>query len=211
LTVADYFTPSDQHKLNINDTDLGSSAGLLLPTQAGKFADEILSAGKEGLIYLVDRSNMGQFDPKHNHVIQTVHGSTAGYWASPAYWNKNIYYWGRSDFLSQYSLIRGKLSKTPLWQSPEKITPGSTPAISSNGNTNGIVWALEVHASGKPVPPAILRAYDATKVSTELYSSDQAGKRDIAGPGITFTVPTVMNGRVYVGTRTELDVYGLLP
>jgi hypothetical protein len=211
LTLVDYFTPFDQHLLNVDDMDLGSSAGLVLPTQAGKFPSEILSADKTGLLYLVNRSNMGKFNPKINHVIQMVQGSAGGYWSSPAYWNGNVYYWGRSDFLSQYSLTKGLLSKSPLWQSPEQIPIGSTPSVSANGASNGIVWALESHASEKVVPPAVLHAYDATNVSTELYNSNQAGKRDLAGVGISFCVPTVINGKVYVGTRTELDVYGLLP
>jgi hypothetical protein len=211
LSVLDYFTPFNQQKLNLNDLDLGSGAGLVLPPQAGKFADEILSAGKQGLIYLVNRSNMGKFNPKTNHVIQTVQGSKGGYWSSPAYWNGNIYYWGRLDFLSQYRLTKGLLSKSPLSQSPETAPFGCTPSVSANGTSNAIVWAIDNDPAKFPVPPAILRAYDATNVSTELYNSTQAGKRDLGGPGVALSVPTVINGRVYVGTRTELDVYGLLP
>jgi len=45
----------------------------------------------------------------------------------------------------------------------------------------------------------------------ELYNTSQAGTRDVLGPGITFSVPTIMNGKVYVGTGSELDVLGLLP
>jgi hypothetical protein len=208
--VLDYFTPFDQHMLDINDVDLGSSAGLILPRQAGKFPNEILSAGKQGLLYLVNRSKMGKFNAKTNHIIQTVHGSAKGYYASPAYWNGNIYYSGRADFLSQYSLTKGLLSESPTWQAPDIISMGSTPSSSANQTSNGIVWALETHASERPTPPATLHAYDATNVSTELYTSKQAGTRDLAGPGITFTVPLVINGKVYVGTRTELDAYGLL-
>jgi hypothetical protein len=211
LSVIDYFTPFDQHDLDINDLDLGSSAGLILSPQPGKFANEIVSAGKQGIIYLVNRSNMGKFNAKTDHVIEKVEGSPSGYWSSPAYWNGNVYYWGTSDFLSQYSLTKGLLSKTPIQHSSDQIHIGSTPSISANGSTNAIVWALESHAAAKPVPPAILHAYDATNVSTELYTSKQAGNRDLGGPGLSFAVPTVINGKVYVGTRTELDVFGLFP
>jgi len=211
LSVLDYFTPFNQKELSTQDIDLGSGAGLILPQQAGKFPDESFSAGKQGLIYLVNRSNMGKFDDKTNHVIETVQGSVGGYWSSPAYWNGNVYYWGTKDFLSQYSITKGKLSTSPIWHSSDKIPIGSTPSVSANGSSNAIVWALESHAAQMPVPPAVLHAYDATNVSTELYNSKQAGKRDLAGPGVSFSVPTVMNGRVYVGTRTELDAYGLLP
>lgn len=210
LGVLDYFTPNDQFKLAKNDLDLGSGAGLLLPPQNGKFPDEIISAGKEGLIYVVNRSNMGKFDAQKNRVVETVRGSTKGYWSSAAYWNNTVYFSGQGDFLSQYRVAQGLLSKSPVSHAP--TTYGSTPSISANGSSNAIVWAIQKRS--KPngqVLPAILHAYDATKVARELYNSQQAGQRDLLGPGITFSVPTIMNGKVYVGTASELDVLGLLP
>jgi len=107
LEVQDYFTPSDQLKLSKNDLDLGSGAGLLLPPQGGKFPDEIISAGKQGLIYVVNRANLGKFNAHKNDVIQTVRGSANGYWSSAAYWNNRVYLSGQSDFLSQYANIAG--------------------------------------------------------------------------------------------------------
>jgi len=104
------------------------------------------------------------------------------------------------------------LSASPVSQAPTQFFFGSTPAISANGSTNGIVWALERPVKIKGVlPPAILHAYNATNVSQELYNSTQAGSRDVPGPAITFGIPTVMNGKAYVGSGTELDVYGILP
>jgi hypothetical protein len=210
LAVQDYFTPFDQLKLAKNDIDLGSGAGMVLPTQNGKFPDEIVGAGKEGLIYLVNRSNMGKFNAQKNNVIQAVHGSTGGYWSSPAYWNNTVYFSGQGDFLSQYTLKNGLLSRTPVFQAPTKF--GSTPSISANGSSNAIVWAIQkrLDAHGNDLT-GVLHAYDATKVSRELYNTGQAGQRDTLGLGITFSVPTIMNGKVYVGTASELDVLGLLP
>ena len=212
LTVADYFTPYNQSDLDTMDLDLGSGAGVILPKQPGKFPNEIISAGKQGVIYLVNRSNMGKFDPQTDHVIQEVQGSTRGYWSSGAYWNNSVYLSGRSDFLSQYSLTKGMISTTPVSQAPTSFLFGSTPAISANGSTNGIVWAIERGIKVKKIlPPAVLHAYNAVKLSQELYNSNQAGNRDVPGRAITFSIPTVLNGKVYVGTGTELDVYGLLP
>jgi len=210
LGVMDYFTPYDQLKLSNNDLDMGSGAGLLLPSQSGKFPNEMVSAGKEGFIYVVNRSNMGTFDASKNRVIQTVRGSATGYWSSAAYWNNTVYYSGTDDFLSQYALSKGLLSKSPVYQAPTKFDRGSTPCVSANGSANGIVWAIERRPYNHGIPPEVLHAYDATKVSQELYNSNQAGTRDVLGPGITFSVPTVMNGKVYVGTGSELDVLGLL-
>jgi hypothetical protein len=87
-----------------------------------------------------------------------------------------------------------------------------SPTISSNGTTGGIVWALDSAGyDATPPGPAVLHAYDATNLATELYNSNQAGARDLSGIALKFTVPMVGNGKVYVGTETELDVYGFLP
>jgi hypothetical protein len=205
LRVLDYFTPYDQLKLSNNDLDLGSGAGLILPTQNGS-PDEIVTAGKEGLIYVVNRSKMGKFNSQKNNVVQTVRGSTKGYWSSAAYWNNTVYFSGQGDYLSQYTVLKGLLSKAPVFHAP--TTFGTTPSISANGLSNAIVWAIQGRGNALP---ALLHAYNALKVSQELYNSGQAGQRDLLGIGTTFSVPTIMNGKVYVGTASELDVLGLLP
>jgi hypothetical protein len=97
--------------------------------------------------------------------------------------------------------------------------PGATPAVSSGNNVSGtgIVWALDTNsttaanASGT-AGPAVLFAYDATKLGTLLFSSDTtSGSANAAGNAVKFCVPTVANGKVYVGTKTEITVFGLLP
>jgi hypothetical protein len=112
-----------------------------------------------------------------------------------------------------YTLSDGTLSSSSVAQSPTIFPVGSTPSVSANGATNGIVWAIERQDNFKQNPgnrPAVLHAYDATNVAFELYNSSQAGMRDRAGPATKYQVPTIANGKVYVGTQTELDVYGLL-
>jgi hypothetical protein len=117
----------------------------------------------------------------------------------PAYWNGNIYFWGRNDNLRAFSVTAGKLSAQGTSVGPEENTFSTpTPAVSSDGATNGIVWALEADTFYSS-DPAILRAYDATNVATEFYNSSQNSSRDAAPPAVKFTVPTIANGKVYVG------------
>ena len=207
LTVADYFTPYDWSTRSSKDLDLGSGGVLLLPKQSGSHPDEIIGADKSGDIFLIDRNHMGKFHAKYDDVVQRLNGSKTGYWSSPAYWQQNIYYDGDFDYLSMYSISDGLLSTSPISQSAIKFKQ-CTPSISSNGASNGIVWVLQVHPT---TSPAILYAYDAANLSTELYDSNQAPKnRDVPGDGVKFTLPTIANGKVYIATQTELDAYGLL-
>jgi hypothetical protein len=168
---------------------------------------------------------MGHFHAQSDSAVQVVAGATAGYWSAPAYWKGQtatyVYYAGVlqdadkgvGDQLRMYTLSGGVLSTSSVAQSPNTFPVGSTPSVSANGSTNGIVWAIERQDNFRQQPgnlPAVLHAYDATNVATELYNSSQAGTRDQAGPATKYQVPTIANGRVYVGTQTELDAYGLL-
>ncbi|HTW31780.1 MAG TPA: hypothetical protein VMD76_08885 [Candidatus Sulfotelmatobacter sp.] len=212
LSITDYFTPDNQLTLATNDEDLGSSAALILPTQTGTYPDEITGAGKQGIIYLVDRDNMGKYKTNGNDVIQTITGSTKGYYASPAYFNNAVFYSGMADYLDRFTLTKGKLSKAPVSQSPTMLTAGGTPSISANGTKNGIVWVVD--APSTKGSTAVMHAYEASKVSDELYNTQQNATRDGLGSGITFAAPTIANGNVYVGNKSgstgSLYIYGLL-
>ena len=130
-------------------------------------------------------------------------------YSTPAYWQGNLYYWATYDTLRIFQMKNGLLVTTPVATSTYSIpSPGATPVISSNGSTNGIVWVLDT--SDALTAPVILHALDA-QTAVELYNSTQNATRDQAGDAVKFTIPTVANGKVYVGTETELDVYGLLP
>jgi len=238
LNVLDYFTPMDQAcRLVPNDLDLGSGGPLVLPPQSGSFADEIIHAGKGGSpcdlfgstyavpIYLVNRDDMGKYNPSGDQDIETVEGTVHGYWSSPAYWQdpttQYVYYSGMTsetgsgDYLKQYSITDGVVSATPVNQTANLFPVGSTPSISANGTNNGIVWAVErkdIMSARPGTEPAILYAYDAADVSIVLYDSAHAKQlRDQPGCANKFVTPTIANGKVYIGTQNELDVYGVLP
>jgi len=221
LSVADFFTPANQSNLNDGDLDLGSGGAIVLPDSAGSAAHPHLLIGgdKQGVLYVIDRDNMTGFNPDGDQILQTV-PITAGpacticrIFSTPAFWEGKLYVVAVRDVLKQYTVANGVLSALPALQAGDTFGfPGATPAISSNGAANGIVWALDTSNNGthgSVSGPAILFAYDATSLN-KLYSSPASGA-EAAGNAVKFTVPTVANGKVYVGTQTELSVFGLLP
>ena len=215
-TVLDYFTPYNQATLDATDGDLGSSGLVLLPDQPGTYAHVLVSASKQGVIYSVNRDGMGKYNPTSNQNIQSLAGlSTSGLFGSPAYWNGNVYFAAWNDYLRAFQVSNGTLALT----SHSSVTlafPGATPSVSSNGTSNGVVWIIQENVPNDTEitnpPTAVLRAYDATNLANELYDSTQAaGSRDAAGGAVKFAVPTVANGKVYVGNSNQITVYGLLP
>lgn len=209
-----YFTPFDQSLFEDNDGDVGSGGTLLLPNQGSGAPHQhlLVQVGKSGSIYLINRDQMGGYNPKTNNIVQDLEEAIGGMWATPGWWNNNVYFGGQYDNLRQYSFdpTTGLLSLTAVFVSPTYFKfPGPTPSISANGTSNPIVWALQNEGYAKDTY-TILHAYDATNISTELYNSEQNASRDNPGPAVKFTVPTVVNGKVYVGTATQLSVFGLL-
>jgi hypothetical protein len=224
LAASDYFTPDNQLTLQQSDFDLGSGGVVLLPDQATGLPHLMIADGKfQGLVFLIDRDNLGQFIGGSDNVVQEFQAGQ-GSWTTPVFWQNTMYMAGSGengtcDALNSYAFSPStdSFNTTPSSSSGHCFGfPGATPALSSAGLSNGIVWAMDVHcyttAQSQCAGPAILFAYDATNLANELWDSSQAaGSRDQAGPAVKFAVPTVANGKVYVGTRTELDVYGFLP
>ena len=213
LKVFDYFTPTDQQSFADNDVDFGIAGPLLLPPQSGPVPNELIGGGKSAVLYVLNRSNMGKYcascNPSDSQVVQTVSSSELfGMYSTPAYWNGFVYQSSYNGPLLAFKLAKGKLSANPVAQTSVTFSyEGATPVVSSNGPKNGIVWILLKSTSSDPRHG--LYAFRATDL-TELYDSSQVAG-DAVGPDVKFAVPTVVNGRVYVGTQTELDVYGILP
>jgi len=224
LSVADFYTPCDQ------GLDWGaspnavlqseSSAPVLLPDSAGSATQPhlLLAASKEGSLYVVNRDYMGGFPTPCSDSVPRVQAIQTGgaILSTPLFWNNAVYVAPGNGNLQSFLMSQGILASSPsASRSPEALGPqGATPVISSNGTSNAILWLIDSSgALATPAnTPAILRAFDPNNLSNEIYNSAMAaGSRDTAGLAVKFTVPTVANGKVYVGTQTELDVYGLLP
>jgi len=224
VSVADFFTPWNQAALASSDLDLGSGGVVVLPDQPGAHPHLLVTAGKEGKIYLVDRDDLGMYQrcgANCDGVVQVTRAGTIGGGAvqsmmlggafdTPAYFNNRVYYQGVGDVLMAFGLSDGRLSSSPVsFSSTPFGYPGSTPSISANGSSNAIVWTLQTDAYGSG-GRAILHADDALDLSRQLYSSNVVPADQLDG-AVKFAVPTVANGKVYVGTQSSLAVFGLRP
>jgi fibronectin type 3 domain-containing protein len=217
LKVVDNFIPFNQVALDNADQDFGSGAPLLLPDSVGIAGHPhlMVAAGKQGKIYLVDRDNLGKFDPNNDHVLNAVpdgsgHNtppvqlggalSTATFFNGKFYWASNYNSTARS-----YSInANGTLTITSQTTASFGNLEGSV-VVSANGTMGGIAWVMDRNVNQ-------IHAYDATTFATELWNSGQkAGGADNLGAVVKFAVPTVANGEVYVGTASSLVVYGLTP
>ncbi len=209
--MVDYFVPSNQATLNAADYDLGSGGIALLPDQATGPAHLMVSAGKNGTIYLNNRDSLGHYDAATDHVLQKIpspNPNTNLNWSTPAFWNGRMYVIMSKDIPRSYTLNNGSLTAASQGTHTFAFL-GGQPVISANGNSNGILWTIEHKGSQRTTGAALLHAWDALDLTKELYNSDQNGATDVPGLGIKFSVPTIANGKVYVGTQTELDVYGI--
>jgi hypothetical protein len=211
LRVADYFNMFDTVSESDSDEDLGSGGAMVLPPMKdahGKTRNLAIGAGKDQNIYLVDRNNMGKFNRHNDNAIyQEIDGVLGGgEWATSAYFNGSVYFGPQGNNLLQFRFSKARLSASPHSKNAATFPyPGTTPSVSSNGPSNGIVWAIEHNGVD------VLHAYDAANLANELYNSNQAARqRDNFGTASHFGTPMIVHGKVYVGTTNSVAVFGLL-
>jgi hypothetical protein len=211
LSVADYFAMYNEVAESGGDVDLGSGGILLLPdlTDSGRTTRHLaVGAGKDGNLYVVNRDSLGKFNPSNNNQIwQELSGALpGGIWSTPAYFSGSVYYGPVGASLLAFKVTNAMLVSSPASRSANTFGyPGTSPAISAHGTANGIVWAYENSGSG-----AVLHAFDASNLATELYNSTQAGgSRDVFGSGNKFITPTIADGKVFAATTNGVAVFGL--
>ncbi|HEV2695239.1 MAG TPA: PA14 domain-containing protein [Verrucomicrobiae bacterium] len=211
LTVADYFTPFNQAKMQADDADFGSGGPLLLPDEAGgaQHPHLIVGGDKSSTIYLADRDNMGHYNPTNNHqLVQQVNANVGRIFSTPAYLNFHIYYQGIGGVLKAYTITNGYITPKPDSTTKTSFSGfGTTPSVSANGTSNAIIWTIQSDGAVRG-QPAILHAYNATNLSIELYSSSQMPERDDPGKAVKMSVPTVADGKVFVGAQSSLAIFG---
>jgi hypothetical protein len=226
IGVNDYFFPDNGNTESGFDIEIGSGGVVLLPPliDAGAVTRNlVVAAGKDGDIYVIDKDDMGEWNQTHNNIFQDVvgalgTGSTSpaanfqgGIWGSPAYFDGSLYYGQKKGTLKSFGVFNAKVV-TPFHNQTAATFqyPGVNPVVSANTNLEGIAWASEqVPAAGAGLPTtAVLHAFNATALGTELYSSTQ-NAADTLGNAVTFATPVVTGGQVFVGTTTGVAVFGI--
>ncbi len=222
LTVADYFTPSNQATLFSSDLDLGSGGPMLLPGTTN-----LVNIGKDQLLRLVNTAptKMGHFNSGFDADVQQFTAAQSSYFGGPVYWNSPnngpvVYLWGPKDPLKAFKYTGGLFQTTPVSQSTVVNSSGfsNSAALSVSSNSglvgSGILWSAASFSGTATGPgvPGILRAFDATNLGTELWDSKQNAARDDAGTYAKFVPPTIANGKMYAGSFSgQLLVYGVNP
>lgn len=228
LNITSYFTPSDELADDQSDRDFGSGgAAVLADLPAGNSVTHALvCGGKDGTLYVLNRDLLGGFGD--SAAVQTV-ALGKSLFSTAAFWNNQLFAAGSGGPLTAYQLNIGTAQFTLGTTSSHAFGfPGATPSVSAAGSQNGVVWALDTHnyctRQSAACGPAVLHAYDAGNLTTELWNSS-LNAADAAGNAVKFSVATVANGRVYVATRGnntggadsststpgELEIYGLTP
>ena len=216
LTPTDAFTSFNFQNLNNNDWDLGSGGVLMVPDQQGAHPHVLVQVGKEGRIVVLDRDNLGGFAAgatSNTNALQDISGVLAqakGLWATPAYWNGNVYLWAENNVPMLFKMNTGVMDVEPDSQSTiTSAFPDPSFSISSNGTQGGIAWAVrsdQFNTHG----PAVLYAWDANDLTHTIYESDTNSTRDAGGAANRYSIPVVTNGKVYFVANGEVDIYGLL-
>jgi hypothetical protein len=247
LQLIDYFTPFVYPYMDCADSDLASGGLLLIPNTT-----EALAGGKSGKLYLVNTDNLGQEQDNDAGATQTLwfeqdlsppyeatctsSGSESGsayinsyeIFGTAAYFNGSVYLGitptGSVPAPMRQFVYSGTLTPSDYTTKNyiQEGSYGTTPFISANGTSNGVLWMIDhgdpLQGSGAQTS-ATLRAYDPNNLGNpELYDSS-TNSGDAPGYGIKFTAPIAANGKVYISTghdlvsapnpQGELDVYGL--
>jgi hypothetical protein len=235
LELLDSFTPSNQETLAGTNTDLSAGAAMIvadLPSSS-PVQHLIIGGGKQGELYVLNRDHLGGYDQGSGGTDDVVQEFSLNHAivCAPVFYLNTLFIGGVGGPIEALALdpstsMFNPVASSETTKSFQFPVPGMS--ISSSGNSNEILWATDSQNYGtyngatRAAGVAVLHAYDATNLSDELWNSTMVST-DAAGNAVKFTVPTVANGKVYIGTRGndttegggtvfgELDVYGLKP
>ena len=217
LSLLDWFTPDNYAQLTLGDLDLGICGVLLIPN-----SNVSVNGSKTGDFYVLQQNSLGHEQVGNGQIPQLLRVAPGHIHGAPVYWNSPnrgplIYVWGEEDALKAFHFNGTTVDPTPAMRSTIVASPGMPGGIlslSADGSTagTGILWAslpLTGDALNNLVP-GVLRAFDASDLTRELWHSAEAPSRDDPGYFAKFAPPTVANGKVYLASYSnQLTVYGL--
>ena len=212
LQVTDFFEPYDTVNESNEDADLGSGASMVLPDMTdstGTTRSLAVGAGKDGNIYLVNRTNLGKWNSTSNNNLNAYQVLTGaldnGEWAVPAYFNFTLYYGGVSEPLQAFGLLRPSSERCRRRSAARPTpTPGHRRAFRPTARATQSCGQSRMDQAVE-----FCTLMMATNLATELYNSSK-----VAADGFSdnkFVTPTIANGKVYVGTPNSVAVFGLKP
>jgi len=219
LELADWFTPKNHEYLFLQNIDMSAGGVTLIPNSPLMFA-----GGKEGVIFLLDRDDMGKLEGSAGGPLQKFQATKGcgrkdcAQTLGTAFWRRQhdgmLYVWDRQDVLRAYHFVNNRFVTTPAAVSAVNPAMTGGPSVSANGSDvgSGIVWAVTTQSTRSGgLAPGTLRAFRAADVRQEIYNSDMNHARDALGDFTKFAPPVVANGKVYVPTQSKaVAVYGLL-
>jgi hypothetical protein len=209
---------------------------MLLPRQMGSTpADLLVGCGKQGVVYVLDRSQPGPGLGSYNgpngpdravqtfdlypgrvpsgpgrptgddHDMPGVFGGPA-YFAGPA--GQLVYYGGSSGPVKAFALHNSRLAPATIAGGAPNQTQDTFPGSTTTPtiSSNGGVTGTAIMWAVLRVNPHRLYAFDATDLTQRLFVGD-------AGPwnnpdGNDFPTPTAIGGKVYVSASNFVAVFG---
>ena len=209
LKIIDSFSVFNYDELNSNDDDFASAEPLLI--QSGS-TPLVITADKLGVIYVLNQNDLGGYGKSKNNDIQEISVGNTPIMNNMAYFNGQLYVGANNMPLESFNLSNNYFNPDPASATQNEFGnggedgQGANPVVSSDGSSDGIVWALD--NTNLWNAPTVLHAYDAANLSVELYNSAQV-PGDAAGNAEVFTSPLVVNGKVIVTGVNTVTVYGL--
>lgn len=218
LEATDFFSPWNREALDAGDLDLGSGAPLSLPSQyfgTPSVPDLLVEAGKQHLVYLLNRDNLGGFGQgaeEKNKDVQEV-AITHGVFGSPSVWpgDGGYVYLPTNGSLEvlRYSVNPSGEPRLSLVAESAALSTrfgSGSPTVTSNGTASGSALVWITSRCTKPVEcgPSTLNAYGAVPSGT---SANLLWSGDIGTP-TKFARPAASGGRIYVGTAGHLLAFG---
>lgn len=218
LSLLDWFTPADWATMEGNDSDMSSSRAMLMVTMNG--SPLIVGGAKDYNAYSVNSGCMGHLQGSgpscpSAQIWLTSDGPLGGHdgiyggaFANGIFYAPNTYGTSNANFYA-YQFSGSSFNTTPLATSSATFAfPGAQFSFSSNGALNGILWATTCATSAEDgATHGTLRAFNPTSLA-QLYSSD-ALSADEMGDLNKYAAPVIWRGFVFVGSGSDVLVYGL--